>query len=95
MMFGGGLMMGIGLLFLLLLIGIPILLVIALLGGTAGFLQKQNRTADVVQKPVYATSSPVVQSGLAGVTSARYCAHCGAGLQADWTHCPNCGAPIS
>ena len=95
MMLGGGLMMGIGLLFLLLLIAIPILLVIALLGGTGGFLQKQNRPADVVQKPVYATSSPVAQPGQAAVTSTRYCAHCGAGLQADWTHCPQCGAPIS
>jgi len=95
MMLGGGLMLGMGLLIMLLVIGIPILLVIALLGGTAGFLQKQNRPADVVQKPVYATSIPVVQPGQAGVTSARYCAHCGAGLHADWTHCPNCGAPIS
>lgn len=92
MMLGGGLIMGIG---LLLVIGIPILLVIALLGGTAGFLQKQNRPVDVVQKPVYVTSSPIIQPGQAGVTSARYCAHCGAGLQADWTHCPQCGAPIS
>ena len=95
MMFGGGLMIGIGLLILLLVIGIPILLVIALLGGAAGFLQKQNHPADVVQKQLYATSSPVVQPGQAVVTPARYCAHCGAGLQADWTHCPQCGAPIS
>jgi len=95
MMLGGGLMFGMGLLIMMLVIGIPIVFVIALLGGAAGFLQKQNRPADVVQKPVYATSIPVVQPGQAGVTSARYCAHCGAGLHADWTHCPNCGAPIS
>lgn len=95
MMLGGGLMMGIGLLFLVLLIGIPILLVIALMGGTGGFLQKQNRPIDVVQKPVYTTYSPVVQPGQAVVTSARFCAHCGAGLHVDWTHCPQCGAPIS
>ena len=24
----------------------------------------------------------------------RYCSHCGAGLQSDWSHCPKCGAPI-
>ena len=24
----------------------------------------------------------------------RFCSHCGAGLQDDWTHCPQCGAPI-
>jgi len=88
MMLGGGLMMGVGLLFLLLLIGLPILLVIVLLGGSAGFLQKQNRPADVVQRSVYSTSSQAV------VASTRYCSHCGAGLHADWTHCPQCGAPI-
>lgn len=95
MMFGSGLMMVIGLLVILLIIGIPVLLVIALLGGTAGFLQKQNHASDVMQRPVYVTSSPIVQSNQTGVPSARYCRHCGAGLQADWTHCPQCGAPIS
>jgi len=24
----------------------------------------------------------------------RFCSHCGAGLQASWTHCPQCGAPV-
>lgn len=24
----------------------------------------------------------------------RFCSHCGAGLQENWTHCPQCGAPI-
>lgn len=24
----------------------------------------------------------------------RFCSHCGAGLRDDWTHCPQCGAPI-
>ncbi len=95
MMFGGGLMMVVGLLFLLLVIAIPIVLVVALVGGTAGFFQRQNRVSDVVQGPVYATSSPIIQSNQEGVPSARYCSHCGAGLQADWTHCPQCGAPIS
>lgn len=95
MMFGGGLMMVIGLLLMLMLIAIPILIVIALVGGTAGFFQKQNRSSDVYQRPVYATTSPVIQSNQTGVTSPRYCSHCGAGLQADWTHCPQCGAPVS
>ncbi len=95
MMFGGGLMMVFGLLFLLLLIGIPILLVIALAGGTAGFLQRRNRETDVATRLMVATSNPIVQSTTTGATSARYCSHCGAGLQADWSHCPQCGAPIS
>lgn len=94
MMFGGGLMMGIGLLFLLLIIGIPIIFVFALAGGTTGIFQKQNHEAVVVQKPIYETSTQVVQPNQAGVNSARYCSHCGAGLQTDWSHCPQCGAPI-
>ena len=95
MMLGGGLMMGIGLLFILLIIVVPILLVIALIGGSFGFWQKQNQSSNVIQRPVYSTSSPVVQSAQVGAAYALYCQHCGAGLQADWTHCPQCGTPIS
>ena len=62
MMFGGGLMMGIGLLFMLSIIVIPILLVVASLGGTFGFMQNQNRASDVVQRPIFTTSSPIVRS---------------------------------
>jgi len=47
-----------------------------------------------VQKPIYVTSNPIDQPGQAVFASTRYCAHCGAGLQADWTHCPQCGAPV-
>jgi hypothetical protein len=95
MMLGGGLMFGMGLLIMLLVVSIPILLVVALLVGAVGSLQKQYRPVDIVQKPLYAPSNPVIQPSQATVTPARYCAHCGAGLQADWTHCPQCGAPIS
>jgi hypothetical protein len=95
MMFGGGLMMIVGLLFMLLLIAIPVILVVVLLGGTTAFLPRQNRVSDVVQGQAYTTSSPIVQSNQTAVTPARFCSHCGAGLQADWTHCPQCGAPVS
>jgi hypothetical protein len=95
MMLGGGLMFGMGLLIMLLVVSIPILLVVALLGGVAGSLQKQYRPEDIVQKRLYTASNQVVPSGQAVVTPARYCAHCGVGLQADWTHCPQCGAPIN
>jgi predicted lipid-binding transport protein (Tim44 family) len=94
MMLGGGLMLGMGFLTMLLVIGIPILLLIALLGGAGGSLQKRYHPADVVQKPLYAASNPVVQSDKSDVAQVRYCTHCGAGLLADWTHCPQCGAPI-
>jgi len=26
-------------------------------------------------------------------SAARICTHCGASLQAEWVHCPQCGAP--
>lgn len=95
MMLGGGLMMGIGLLFLLAIIVIPILLVFALAGGAAGFLHKRNDTSVAYQTPRSTTSSSIVPSDQAGDTSARFCSHCGAGLQPGWSHCPQCGAPIS
>lgn len=94
MMLGGGLMMGLGLLFLVLLIGIPILLAVVLLGGGASAFQKQNHPGFSVQNPVNVPPSQVVQPDQPAAIPARYCAHCGAGLQADWTHCPQCGAPI-
>lgn len=87
-------MLGMGLLMVLLVIGIPVLLVFAFLGGAAGFLPKQNHSADSVPQPTGAATNPVVQSGQTVVTPVRFCTHCGAGLQSDWTHCPQCGAPI-
>jgi hypothetical protein len=95
MMLGGGLMMVIGLLVMLLVIGIPILLVVALLGGATGLLRNQNHPATAWQNPLPMANNPGAQPGHPATPPARYCAHCGAGLQADWTHCPQCGAPIS
>jgi hypothetical protein len=95
MMLGGGLMIVFGLLFLLLIIAIPVVLVIALAGGKAGLLNKQNEATPVYQQPGNSTSNPVVRTDLTAPVYPRYCAHCGAGLQEGWTHCPQCGAPIS
>jgi len=95
MMLGGGLMFGIGLLIMLLVLGLPVLLVVVLAGGMTGLLHKQNRPAEVWQKPLSIAPDPVIQPAQAVAISTRYCAHCGAGLQAGWTHCPQCGAPIN
>jgi hypothetical protein len=38
---------------------------------------------------------PVSASPLSQQTPARACSHCGAGLQAGWTHCRQCGASIN
>jgi hypothetical protein len=88
-------MLGMGFLMMLLVFGLPILLVVLLVGVLAGFWQNRNRLADIGQGPLPVTSSnQVVKQGQAGMTPARYCSHCGAGLHADWSHCPQCGAPI-
>jgi len=88
-------MFGMGFLVMLLVIGLPLLLVVVLASGLIGFLQNQNRQADVGQTPRSVAFRPVVQPGAAIATPTRYCAHCGAGLQVDWAHCAQCGAPIT
>jgi zinc-ribbon domain len=86
-------MFGLGWLIMLLVIGIPVLLVILVVAGAAGLLQNRAQSMPAAQN-----QAPVYQS--TGVTppaanpAARYCSHCGAGLQSGWTHCPQCGAPI-
>ena len=77
-------MMGFGMLMMLLVLGLPVLLIAAVLIGVLGLEGWRRRQ-------MY---SPPTSSGLVA-QGARSCAHCGQGLQADWTHCPKCGAPIS
>ena len=86
MMFGGGMMLGIGLLMMLLVFGLPILLVVAVVAGMAGLWGRRAGPMSVL---------PISGPAALAVSSARYCAHCGQGLQTDWTHCPKCGAPIA
>ena len=91
MMFG---MFGFGLLMMLLVIGVPVLLLVLLLGGAAGFLQNRDHSASINQNQSPDYQPMVIPKTLASA-AARYCSHCGAGLQSDWTHCPQCGAPFS
>lgn len=89
MMFG---MFGFGLLALLLLVGLPVLLLVLLFGGT-GFLRTTNHPTYSQQTnqpgfvPVTQTSKPVEEPS-------RNCTHCGVALQSNWSHCPHCGAPV-
>jgi hypothetical protein len=86
-------MFGLGWLMMFLLIGLPILLVVLLLFGGAGFLQRMTHPAYGQQtvQPGYSLATTPSKSVEA---PSRYCAHCGAGLQFDWSHCPQCVAPI-
>jgi hypothetical protein len=87
-------MFGFGLLMMLLVIAVPVLLLVVLLGGAAGFLQNRDHTSSINQEQsrVY---RPMLNSDPSAPASGRFCSHCGAGLHADWTHCPQCGAPIN
>lgn len=83
MMFGGGMMFGVGLLLMLVVVGLPLLIVMALVAAIGGRVGRRNRL--VTAPPVSGPLAPV----------ARYCSHCGQGLQLDWTHCPQCGAAVT
>lgn len=90
MMFG---MYGFGWLMMFVVIGLPVLLVVLLLAVAADFLPNLARNGAVMQNQS-SEYRPAGNSHLSVTTAARYCSHCGTGLQSEWTHCPQCGAPI-
>lgn len=84
---------GFGWLMALLMIGLPILAVILLLLAAAGFFQNRSlNVAPIREQPQF--DRVVNRSNATASATGRYCAHCGTGLQADWTHCPQCGAAV-
>lgn len=82
-----------GMTIMVLVIVLPILVLGLLMGGAVVLNQNQahNQVANLTQLPIY---RPTVNPSTSAAAPTRYCSHCGAGLQADWTHCPQCGAPI-
>jgi hypothetical protein len=86
MMTGGGMMLGAGLLMMLIVFGLPALLIVGIVAVAWGLLGRRST-------PVL--SSPTQAAPAQDASAARYCSHCGYGLQPGWTHCPNCGAPAS
>jgi len=76
-------MMGFGLLMMLLVLGLPVVLIAAILIGVLGIQGRRSQ-------PMFSPPTPTSLS----TQYTRYCSHCSQGLQADWTHCPKCGAPI-
>ncbi|MFA5872962.1 MAG: zinc-ribbon domain-containing protein [Anaerolineales bacterium] len=79
MMAGGLFTLGFGLIAMVLVIGLPVALIVVLIWALT------RRGNSSVPAPV-----PVHQN----TASARTCSHCGVALQADWSHCPQCGAPV-
>jgi len=79
MMVGSTFMLGFGLLAMLLVIGLPVALIAVLVWA----LTRHGNS------PLPA-SVPVNQN----TASTRACSHCGKALQADWSHCPQCGAQV-
>ena len=79
-------MMIFGLLFLLLVVAV---LVVGVIAGLA-WLNRINRQGN----PFSMNEPSEKREQLPSSDAKRFCSHCGAGLQADWTHCPQCGAPV-
>ena len=79
MMFGSVFMLGFGLIAMLLVIGLPVALIVVLIQALT---RGGNFSAPA---PIHVHQS---------TSSARTCSHCGTGLQAGWSHCPQCGAQV-
>ena len=79
MMSGGFFMFGLVAIAMVLVIGLPIVLIVVLIWA----LTQRGKFSTAVPAPVFQSSA-----------SARSCSHCGAALQAGWSHCPQCGAPV-
>ena len=79
-------MMIFGFLFLLLVVAV---LVVGVIAGLA-WLNRTNRQGN----PFNVNQVSEKRAQITGPDAKRFCSHCGAGLQDDWTHCPQCGAPV-
>ena len=86
-------MFGFGWIMMFLVIGLPIFLVVLLVAAAAGFIPNLAGSGSPMQSPS-TVNQPSVSTSIQAATAARYCSHCGTGLLSDWTHCPQCGAPI-
>ena len=78
-------MMGIGLLFMLVLIGVPVLIVALVMGGgLAALFKSRSRQAG--------PDTPLPSRQLA---DERKCPTCGRAIWAGWNVCPTCGAALT
>ena len=79
-------MMMFGFLFLILFV---VILVVGVIAGLA-WLNKNNQQGN----PFSVNQPSEKREQIPSPDAKHFCSHCGAGLQGDWTHCPQCGAPI-
>ena len=75
---------------MVLMIGLPLLGVIFAILAAAGYFQNRENNSPMMQNhaPVYESPNNTPAQ------FARYCSNCGAGLQPEWAHCPQCGAAV-
>lgn len=83
----------IGFLLMFLMMGLPVVLVVLLFAGGIGAFQYLGQSSSKQSTLPYSANVDPLPEKPAG-TFSRYCSHCGVGLRPDWTHCPQCGAPI-
>lgn len=76
----------------MMMLGLLLLGSVVLVGGAIAVLVWLNRT-NQRGNPSSSSSLPENREQVAGPDAQRFCSHCGAGLQASWAHCPQCGAP--
>ncbi len=86
-------MFGFILLMMLLVVGLPVLLIALILGGGSGLLRNHTQSMSSPQNQPSITHQNISTIPTASMP-ARYCSHCGAGLQPDWAYCVQCGAPV-
>ncbi len=81
-------MMGFGLLIMLAVLTLPILLI----AGLVIWMVRPD-TRRTGPPPLTEDRLPAMPSRPPSAGAGLACSHCGAGLQPEWTHCPQCGAP--
>lgn len=75
-------MMGFGFLIMLAGFAVPMVAIVAIIVWLAG---RRDTSVNPTAQPI---ATP------AAGASTRACLHCGVSLQTDWTHYPQCGAPV-
>lgn len=87
-------MMAFGFLFMLAVLALPVLLIVGLVVWMMRTNQQATPPPPAARPQVTIPPQRGAPPAPVSPSAARACSHCGAGLQPDWTHCPQCGAPV-